>query len=154
MHLPIRGRFGFLFLAVFLSLAFAAGCGNDDDDGSNGQASPNGATPSGSFTGTIGEGESPAEAMGTILIFEGLDGHRLSEDLTAECPLEDVLETPGVISRSGMGQFCLTFIDFTSTDGGIAVVENMEDGGVWEFELSVDDRHWKVENIEKVSDDS
>jgi hypothetical protein len=152
MHFPIRGRFSVLFSAVLLSLALIAACGGDDDGGSNGQASPNGATPTVSFTGIIGEGTSPLEAVGTILNYEGLGGQQLKTDLTAECPLENVTGTPGVNARYSLGQFCLTFINFTSTQGGITVVENMEDGGIWNFTVSVNDGTWKVEDVEEVSD--
>lgn len=152
MHSPIGGRFGLLFSTVLLSLALAAGCGSSDDDGSNGQASPNGGTPTASFTGIVGEGAAPLEAIGTVLRFDGLDGHLLDENASADCPLEDVLETPGVNARYSLGQFCLTFIDFTPTQAGLTVVENMEDGGIWNFELSVNDAIWKVEKVEKVSD--
>jgi len=158
MHFPIRVRFGFLFSAVFVSLALVAGCGGDDDDDPNGQASPTGETPTAtatvSFVGIVGEGSSPVEAIGTVLTYDGLEGRFLDTSVTIECLLADVLETPGVTARAFLGQFCMTFINITSTRGGITIVEDMRDGGVWEFELSVDDRHWKVENIEKVSDDS
>ena len=147
MPVSIRGRLGFLFAGVLLSLALAAGCGDDGDDGSNGQASP-----TVSFAGTVGEGLSPLAAVGTVLNFAGLDGQLLNLDRPAECPLEDVLETPGVNSRYRIGQFCVTFINFSPAEGGVAVVENKEAGGIWEFELTVDDVTWKVETIEKVSD--
>lgn len=147
MHFPIRGRFVVLFSAVFLSLAFVAACG-DDGGGSNG------ATPQGSFIGVVGEGSSPLEAVGTVLSQDGLDGHLLDIAQSAPCPLEEVQATPGVVARYSLGQFCLTFFDITSTQGGVTEVENREDGGVWDFELSVDDGHWKVESMKKVGDGS
>lgn len=148
MHFLIRGRFVFLLSAVFFSLALLAACGDDDGGGSNG------ATPQGSFIGVVGEGSSPLEAVGTVLTYDGLDGHLLDIAQSADCPLEEVQATPGVVARYSLGQFCLTFFDVTSTQGGVTEVENREDGGIWKFELSVDDGAWKVESIKKVGDGS
>ena len=143
MHLLIRGRLVFLFSTVLLALVLMAACG-DDDGGING--SPTVTPPA-----NIGEGRSPIDAFGPILVFEGLGGHLLDPNAQSSCPLDEVIETPGVVTRAYLGQFCITLLDYDREEGGTLIVENNQAGGIWSVELIVEDDIWKVVDIKQVS---
>jgi hypothetical protein len=145
MHPRIRSSFTLLFAGLLVALAAVAACGDDDGGGP-----PSGITPQ----SPVGEGRSPLEAVGSILTFDGLDGVYLDESITVPCDIEEVQDEPGVVDRIGVGQFCITFFNFSSTTGGTARVENRVDGGTWVFDVSIDGDPpiWTVEDIDKVSD--
>ena len=144
MHLSIRGRLVFLLLTVPLALVLVAACGDDGDGGING--SPTTAPPA-----NIGEGRSPIDAFGPILVFEGLGGHFLDPNAQSSCPLDEVIETPGVVTRGFLGQFCITLLDYDLEEGGTLIVENNQAGGIWSVKLTVEDEIWKVVDIKQVS---
>lgn len=131
-----------------LLLAAAAACGGD-----SGPEAPEG-TPGAAVTPTLtpGVGRSPIQALGGLINLRGLEGYRLNLDEMAECPIEDVIETPGVSARVSLGQFCLTVKNVNLETGGTIVIELPETGEVWEATLTVEDGIWRVTDIEKVSE--
>lgn len=133
MHLLIRSRLLFLFTTALLALALLAACG-DDDDGS-------------SIPDPSGEGETPLEAILPTLENEGPGGNPLDNSQTFPCPLDEVSDIPDLASRINVGQFCITSFNFEPESRLNLLVEDMQQGGIWEFELSAEDEVWRVEDI-------
>lgn len=140
-----------------------------DGSGSGGSPSPD-ASPGGATSViTPGSGTSPAQAVGTYIITNGLDGHKLDLNTLADCPLEDAPVTPELgetpsdeptpsgtvqqVSRASLSQFCLTLIDFLPEESVTIFVDLPETGEVWtmKLEFDSDDSLWKVKDVDKVS---
>ncbi len=144
--------------ALALVALAAVACNGDDSSPADGSPSPD-SSPTASVTPVItpGTGESPLQAVGTLIEVNGLDGHRLDASRVAECPVEAiqtvVAGTPTIVSRLALNQFCLAAKDY-EPDKAITVIADLPDTGeVWEMELEFDPdlALWKIQDVKKVS---
>lgn len=104
---------------------------------------------------TPGTGISPVEAVGTYITLNGLDGRGIDPTKLAECPLsDDILATPGIVSRFAIAQFCFTAKDLVPQESIVMTVELPETGEVWDFRVAydIDSDTWTVTDIDKTSD--
>jgi hypothetical protein len=145
--------------AALVTLA-AVACNGDDSSPVDGSPSP-GASPDGAVTPVVtraitpGSGNSPAEAVGTYIDANALDGHQLDLSRETECPLEPVQTivagTPTIVSRIGLGQFCLASKDW-EPDKAITVIVDLPDTAEsWEMKLEfdADSALWTIQDVEK-----
>ena len=149
-----------LALAALALVALAAvACNGDDSSPVGGSPSPD-ASPNAAFTPVItpGSGDSPAVAVASYIDANSLDGHELDLSRETECPLEPVQTvtagTPTIVSRIGLGQFCLASKDFVP-DKAITIIVDLPDTGErWEMKLEFDSEVslWKIEDVKKVSE--
>jgi hypothetical protein len=145
-----------LFLTAVALVALAAvACNGDDSSPAGGSPSPD-ASPNPAFTPVItpGSGLTAAQAVGTYIDANGLDGHQLDWTRQEECPLEEVIGTPGVESRLYMAQFCLTPMNVVPEKTMTIVVDLPDTGETWEMKLEFDAdiSLWKVKEVDKVSE--
>jgi len=143
---------------VAITLA-AVACNGDDSSPTDGSPSPD-ASPNAAFTPVItpGSGDSPVVAVASYIDANSLDGHELDLSRETECPLEPVQTvtagTPTIVSRVGLGQFCLASKDW-EPDKAITVIVDLPDTGEsWEMKLEfeADVSMWKIKDIAKVSE--
>ena len=147
-----------LALAVLALVALAVAACNGDSSPDGGSPSP-GTTPNGGLTPVItpGSGASPAQAVGTYIDANTLDGYELDLSKQTECPLEPaqtvVAGTPTIVSRVGLGQFCLAAKDW-EPDKAITVIVDLPDSGEsWEMKLEFDSETslWTLKHVKKIS---
>ncbi len=141
-----------------MALATLATVACNGDESSPADGSPSdGASPTTTFTPIVtpGSGATPIQAVGTYIDANSLDGHPLDLSRNAECPLEPVQTvvagTPTILSRLGLGQFCLAAKDY-EPDKAITVIVDLPDTGEsWEMKLEFqgDSSLWTIEDINK-----
>lgn len=138
---------------AFVALA-AVACNGDDSPPDSGSPS---ADTSPGVAVTPGSGATPAVAVGTYIDAGRLDGHQLDLSRQTECPLGPVQTvtagTPTIISRIGLGQFCLATKDW-EPDKAITIIVDLPDTGeAWEMKLEFDSNVslWNVRDVEKIS---
>ena len=143
-----------LALAVLALVALAVAACNGDSSPDGGSPSP-GASPTAAIT--PGSGTSPAQAVATYIDANTLDGYELDLSKQTECPLEPaqtvVAGTPTIVSRVGLGQFCLAAKDW-EPDKAITVIVDLPDSGEsWEMKLEFDSETslWTLKDVKKVS---
>jgi hypothetical protein len=154
-----RWAIALAFLVPVLALALAC----KDGGGSNGDGG-DGEETAGPQT-TPGVGLSPAQAIGTLLNAEGLDGHELDPSTVAECPVIPATPTPTpapdetpegeatpevpLASRAALNQFCLTVVDFQPEESAEVLIELPETGEAWtaSLEYDSDSSMWSVHSI-------
>jgi len=118
-------------------------------------ASSPGASPQASLSPTVtavNPGLNAIEVVAGYLADEGVGGHKLDTNATAECTFEVGGGTPINESQLALGQFCVTL-----EEGGVSksvyVVELPDSGEKWRLtlEMNSDDSKWKVTNVEKAT---
>ena len=137
----------------------AVACNGDDSSPVGGSPSPD-ASPNGAVTPgvTPGSGDTPIVALGTYIDAGSLDGHQMDLSKQTECPLEPVqtviAETPTILSRLSMGQFCIASKDWEPDKAITLIVDLPDTGEAWEMKLEFDPEVslWKIEDVKKVSE--
>jgi hypothetical protein len=162
MNTRTRTRWAIALAFLLPALALAAAC--RDGGGSNGDGPDDEGTVAPSTT--PGVGLSPAQAIGTLLALEGLDGHELDPSTIAECPLIPATPTPTpppdetpeadeatpevpLASRAALNQFCLTVVDFQAEESAEVLIELPETGEAWTASLEYDSGSslWSVHSV-------
>jgi hypothetical protein len=142
----------FLVAVAFVALAAIACNGSPANGGSpSTEASPvAGQTPL--VKPSPGSGYEPIQAILSYGETTGFDGLRLDANVQTDCPLTDLLGTPGVASTMALGQFCVVFKDVAYQKATTAVLQLPDTGESWEMKLELDseDSLWKVTSVNKV----
>lgn len=144
---------------ALLTLA-AVACNGDDSSPLDGSPTP-GASPDGGVTPVVtraitpGSGNSPAEAIGTYIDANRLEGHPLDLSRQTECPIEPVQTvvagTPTIVSRIGLGQFCIASKDWEPDKAITAIIDLPDTAESWEIKLEfdADSALWTIQDVEK-----
>lgn len=148
-------------VALALMALAAVACNGDDSSPTGGSPSPHTSPePSpGTVTPdvTADAGETPAQAVATYIDTVGLDGQQLDLSRMADCPKDAVqtvvAETPTVVSRIALAQFCLALKNWEPDKAVTIIVDLPDSGESWEMRLEFDSdvSLWKIEDVKKVS---